>query len=189
MTTLRQLAWTFAAALAALFAISRLASAEFIYDIEGVFAPALNNPVSASFVGELNFPEDDVSNLTGFVELTNEPDVPREFVASMALNLPGSLFQPWDTRLYSGIWNEQAFTMTLVDFDQTAGTNLLASQLEGGGGWDGWVISFADYPVGSVDAMTTQVNEPAGYALLAIGGVIILGLIRSTKRTESGSSL
>jgi hypothetical protein len=180
MTWSKQILKTVLAVGAALLAISSVAKAEFIYDIEGVFAPALSNPVSASFEGTFTFPEDDVSSLEGIVQLTNE-EVPREFVASMSLNLPGSIFQPWDTRLYAGLFGEEVMTMVLVDYDQVAGSSLLASELDEGGGWDGWSISFVDYPVGSISSMQ-QVNEPAAAALAVIGFVIIIGLVRGASR-------
>ena len=153
-----------------LFLLSKLATAEFIYNIEGVFAPTLTQPVSESFIGELTFPEDNVAQLTGWVELTSEL-VPREFTAGMTFNLP-------NYRLYSGQWGEQEMNMILLDYGYEAGNQFAASQLDGGGLWDAWAVSFADTQMGSVTSMQ-MVNEPAGWALLAIGGVIFLGIIRN----------
>jgi hypothetical protein len=53
--------------------------------------------------------------------------------------------------------------------------------LDGGGGWDGWSISLADYPVGSIAEMIA-VNEPTSVALAAIGLVVVVGLARNGKR-------
>ena len=176
---------TLAAVALFLLLLSRMGRAEFIYDIEGVFAPALSNPVSSSFVGQFGFPDDTVNRLEGWVELTNEPDIQRPIVLDMTLNLPATLFQPWDTRLYAGVFDNEGtpepVTMLLVDYDQTAGTSLDATILNGGGGWDAWNVSFVDYPAGSVFAMA-PVNEPAGLALLACGGVVLFGLMRSMQR-------
>jgi hypothetical protein len=176
MTWTGQILKTVLAVGAALLAISSMAKAEFIYDIEGAFAPSFVNEDTPTFEGQFTFPEDDVSNLEGIVQLSNE-ELPREFNATMSLNLPGTPFQPWDTRLYAGLFGEEVMTMLLVDYDQEAGSNLLASQLNNGGGWDGWNISFINYPVGSVSAMEA-VNEPAAWALAVFGFVVVFGLIR-----------
>jgi hypothetical protein len=156
-----------------------------IYDIEGVFAPSFVNEVAPSFVGEFTFPDDTVNRMEGWVELTNEPDIQRPIVLDMTLNLPGTAFQPWDTRLYAGVFDRlgapEPVTMLWVDYDQTAGSSLDATLLDGGGGWDAVNLSFTDYPAGSVFGMA-QVNEPAGFALAAIGFVLFLGLVRSATR-------
>jgi hypothetical protein len=180
-----ELAKTFACVAATLFLLSQLASAEMIYHVEGIFAPSFTNEVAPSFVGEFVFPDDTVAHIDGWVELTNEPDLPRPISLDMSLNLPGTAFQPWDTRLYSGVFARGAelepVTMLLVDYDQTAGTSLDASLLEGGGGWDAWNVSFTDYPAGSLDVMTATVNEPAMLGIVAIAGVVLFGMLRSCR--------
>jgi len=176
-------------AAAVLLAISQMARAEVIYDIDGVFAPSFVNQDTPSFTGEMTFPNDVVNDVTGWLQLETEAE-PRYFTSSMALNLPGSLFQPWDTRLYAGLTDfpgaeeQRVFTMFLVDYDQTAGNVLDATMLDEGGGWDAWAISLPDYPVGSLRIMqpTVAVNEPAAMALLAIGAVIAIGMFRETRR-------
>lgn len=177
------------ASLVVLLSLARLAPAEMIYDVTGVAAPSFVNDVSASYVGQFVFPDDTVGHIDGWVEFTNEPDLQRTISLDMTLNLPGSVFQPWDTRLYAGVstvpWSEdvQPMTMLLVDYGVGPGSSLSALDLEGGGGWDGWAPSFVDYPVSSLTGMSLhQVNEPAGIVLWLIGVVAIVGVGRELNR-------
>lgn len=185
MELMKHLVKTVALVALVLLLISQLGRAEMIYNIEGVFAPSFTNTVAPSFVGEFGFPDDTVSRLEGWVELTNEPDIQRPIALDMTLNLPGTMFQPWDTRLYAGVFDNtgtpEPVTMLLVDYDMTSGSSLDATILDGGGGWDAWNVSFTDYPAGSVFGMTAQVTEPAGWALAVFGGVLFFGLLRSAK--------
>ena len=175
-----------AAVLAVLFALAvmdRTADAEIIYNIDGVSAPTLKSMVSSTFVGSMVWPSDTADAGILNIEFDNEPDVIREVPFEMSINMPGNPMQPWDTRMYVGMFEEKPMMMTLVDFDMEAGNEFSSLTLADGGGWDGWSISFNDYPIGSVYSMTPipSVNEPAAAALAAFGFVIIFGMIRGKR--------
>lgn len=178
MNATRQWLVTILAVIAALLAIGKV-NGETIFDIQGVFAPALTNQATTDFVGTLTFPNDVVNEGFLSLRLAAEPDIIREVPFAMALNLPGSIFQPWDTRLFAGVYNEEPMTMIAVDYQMTAGDDLSALTLDTAG-WDGWLVSFPDWPAGSVSLMTPApiVNEPAGLALLAVGGIILFAFLR-----------
>ncbi len=176
---LKQWLLTLAAVAAVLFAVSRL-DAAWLYEIEGEFAPSFVNSATAEFEGTMLFPTDSVTPVTVELIISGEAE-PRIIQQDMSLNLPRTALQPWDTRLYAGMDSEAEYaTMVLVNYgpDANVGTNLLAELLDEGGGWDGWAISLHDYSVGSISSMH-QVNEPAAYALLVLGAVIVAGMSRN----------
>lgn len=178
MSATKQWVLTLLAALGAILATS-FVNAETIYDISGTFAPSLKTSATSDFAGLMIFPDDVVNNGVLRITLAAEPEITREAPFAMSLNLPGSLFQPWDTRLFAGQWNLEPFTMITVDYDQTAGNDLSALTLDQAG-WDGWLVSFPDWPAGTIYSMAPApaVNEPAGLALLAVGAIILLAFVR-----------
>lgn len=184
MTARRQWLLTVLAVVATLFALSKMVDAGTIYDIEGVFAPSLLNKVPTNFVGKMEFPGDTVEIGVLKLELTDAPSLIREVPFSMTANTPGNPLQPWDSRLYQGLYEEKPVVMFSLDFDQLAGGNLLSDALDNGGGWDVWSVSFLDYTAGSISEMVkvVPVNEPAALALAAIGFVLVVGMAREYNR-------
>lgn len=178
MSAIKQWLLTILAVLGALLAIGTV-HGEMIFDIQGVFAPALSSQATTDFDGTMTFPNDVVND--GFISLrlAAEPEVTREAPFAMSLNLPGSIFQPWDTRLFAGAYNGEPFTMISVDYQMTAGNDLSALTLDQAG-WDGWLVSFPDWPAGTIYSMTPApaVNEPAGLALLAVGAIVVFAFLR-----------
>ena len=166
--------------------MTSIVQAEFIYDIEGIFAPTLKNPASVSFRGDFTFPEEDVDVVAASFELDNEFDlntgepIPRNVNFELQMNLPGNPLQPYDFRTYFGTFNNEPVNMFLVDYDMEAGLVLDSDLLDDGGGWDAWSVSFVDYQLGSLTSMekVPQVNEPAGLALLAVGLIFGIGALR-----------
>lgn len=178
MTATRQWLLTILAVVGALLAIGRV-NGETIFDVQGVFAPALTNQATTDFDGTMTFPDDVVNDGFLSLRLAAEPGVTREVPFAMALNLPGSIFQPWDTRLFAGQYAGEPMTMIAVDYQMTAGDDLSALTLDTAG-WDGWLVSFPDWPAGTIYSMTPApaVNEPAGLALLGVGGLFLFAFLR-----------
>jgi hypothetical protein len=179
--------WIVTLSLVALLLLGAAAvlEAETIYRIDGVFSPSFETPErSQSFVGTMVFPDDTVASGVMKIELTGEPDLWREVPFDMTLNLPGNVFQPWDTRMFAGIWNQEPVTMFAVDYDMEAGASLDATLLQDGGGWDAWAVSFPDWTAGSLFQMkqVPAVTEPNALALAVIGGVVLLGVARATTK-------
>lgn len=185
MNGLKQWLLTILSVLAVL-AVASLLPAGQMYFVDGTFAPSFVNQGFEPFKGTMEFPGDTVSTGTLKLELESEAPLVREVPFSMGLNLPGSAFQPWDTRLYAGVYNEKPMTMLSLDYDMVAGMNLASNSLEGGGGWDAWLVSFPDWAAGTISYMSTepmpQVNEPTAMALAAIGFVMVLGMARELHR-------
>lgn len=180
--------WTVLLALAVLFAASFLggsAHAGWIYDVTGIMAPTLANPVSASFTGELEFPGDLATEGELRISMTNEFDVVtgEPVIRTAPFSMSANVGAPVGTRLFAGTWNETPFAMQWMDFQATAQNSFDASGLTGGGDWDAFGIGFVDYQLGSFTSITNrretpQVNEPAGMALGLIGLMALVGLVR-----------
>lgn len=170
-------------AVAAVLAVASLLPAGQIWNINGTFAPSLVNDDFRSFHGTMEFPGDTVQ--TGIIKLDidGEPLV-REAEFSMALNMPGSLMQPWDTRMYVGVFKDKPWTMLALDYDMEAGSIFASDALQDGGGWDAWLVSFPDLTAGSISYMgeLPQVNEPSAMALAALGFVVVFGIAREASR-------
>jgi hypothetical protein len=181
--------WTILCVLAFLLVYSwiggGIANAAWMYDVSGVMAPTLENPVSASFTGEMEFTGETSTEGVMRISLTNEIDevtqepIVRESSFAMAANLS----QPVGQRIFNGIWNDQPFLMQWLDYDNDAELDFLADNVDEAG-WDAMAISFPDYQLGTVFSLTNgrtppQVNEPAALALLAVGGVLSLGIVRA----------
>lgn len=184
MTGFRQLVLTLLA-VAAVLAVASLLPAGQLYYVEGTFAPSFVNKGLEPFSGTIEFPGETVQTGTLKLSLESEQPLVREVPFSMALNLPGSMFQPWDTRLYAGLYDNKPMTMLSLDYDQTAGTVLDSAALDGGGGWDAWLVSFPDFTAGTISYMGTempQVNEPSAMALAALGVVVVFGVMRDCQR-------
>jgi hypothetical protein len=173
-------------AVALVLAVASLLPAGQIWNIAGEFGTSLKNDESAKFWGIMVFPVDDTMQV-GRINLGIEGEpLLREADFVMTMNLPGNAMMPWDTRLYSGVFEEKPWTMMTIDYDREAGQIMDPATLDGGGGWDAWLVSFPDYTAGSIDYMgtTPQVNEPAGMALAAIGFVVVFGMVRDYNRRK-----
>lgn len=181
MKTFRQITWTVLTIIGFLTVWSQMANAASIYDIDGLFAPSLKYTASSNFTGKVTFPGPTVQSGVLEVVLAADPATTRVAPFNMALNLPGTMFQPWDTRLFAGSYEGAPFTMLALDYDQTAGLTLDSGALDQGGGWDAWLVSFNDWPAGSIAHMA-QVNEPSAMALGAVAFVFLLGFLRSINR-------
>jgi hypothetical protein len=185
MTTIKQWILTILAATAYLVVLSQVANAGWLYDVEGIMAPTLANPVSASFTGEIEFPTDLATEGELRISLTNEfdEDTGDPIVRTSVFAMSANIGAPVGTRLFQGTWNEQPFAMQWMDFDAEAQNDFSSITLENGGEWDAWGIGFPDYQLGSITQVyngreTPQVNEPAALALLAVGGMFSLGILR-----------
>lgn len=175
-------------ALAVMFAASFLGGPAYggwIYDVEGIMAPTLANPVSASFVGELEFPGELATEGELRINLTNEFDLVtgEPVIRTAPFAMSANIGAPIGTRLFAGTWNETPFAMQWMDFQATAQNSFDASSLTDGGDWDAFGIGFVDYQLGSFTSVTNrretpQVNEPAGMALGLIGLLALIGLVR-----------
>jgi hypothetical protein len=171
-------------AVAAVLAVASLLPAGQVWNIAGTFGTSFVNDKPADFYGSLVFPVDGTMEV-GKVNLMIEGEpLLREADFVMTMNLPGTLMQPWDTRLYSGVFEEKPWTMLTIDYDREAGAIMDPATLDGGGGWDSWLVSFPDYTAGSIDYMgdTPQVNEPSAMALAALGFVVVFGVLRDAQR-------
>ena len=180
--------WTILLALAVIFAASYLggdANAGWIYDVQGVMAPTLANPVSASFVGELEFPGELSTEGELRIGLTNEidPETNEQIIRTAPFTMSANIGAPIGTRLFQGTWNETPFAMQWMDFQATAQNSFDASALTGGGDWDAFGIGFVDYQLGSFTAVTNrretpQVNEPGALVLALVAGLGLIGYVR-----------
>lgn len=174
-----------AAVLAAFALWAPESKAGWIYDVDGIMAPAIGNPVSASFTGEIEFPTDLSTHGELRINLTNEFDLNTgdPIIRTAPFEMSANLSDPIGTRIFNGTWDEQPFAMQWMDWEQTANESFDSGALTDGGGWDAIGIGFHDYPLGSITAMynqreVPQVNEPAGLALAAMGGIFLLGMLR-----------
>lgn len=170
-------------AVAAVLTVASLLPAGQIYSINGEFGKSFVNDKPAVFSGSLIFPTDTVEVGRLNLQIEGEPLL-READFVMTMNLPGNMMMPWDTRLFSGTYEDEPWTMLALDYDMEAGTILDSSLLQDGGGWDAWMVSFPDWTAGSINYMNTmpQVNEPSAMALAAFGGVVLFGMLRSLNR-------
>lgn len=177
---MKQWLLTILLSLLAVLAMTHLLDAETIYYVDGAFSPALGSQETTTFSGTLTFPAEYVNAGVLQLQLASEPEKVREVPFSMGLNLPGTPFQPWDTRLWAGAYEGVPVVMLAVDYQMEAGGSLLAADLEDGGGWDAWLVSFPDFPAGSISHMSSAppVTEPAALALLGAGAIAVLSFVR-----------
>lgn len=170
--------------MAAVLAIASQLPAGTLYYVEGTFAPSFVNQGFEPFSGTMEFSTDTVNTGLLKLEIDSETPLVRETPFAMTLDLPGSETQPWDTRMYTGIFKSKPMTMLSLDYDQQAGLTTSSDALLNGGGWDSWTVSFPDYPAGSFSYLgkTPQVNEPTAAALAVVGFVMLLGMAREARR-------
>jgi hypothetical protein len=161
--------------------------AGWMYDVEGIMAPTLENPASSSFDGELEFTSENA--IEGFlrISLHNEvdPETQELVVREATFAMDANLSTPIGQRIFSGVHNEEPFLMQWLDYNDNAELNFASMEVDTAG-WDAIGISFVDYQLGTITALLNgrevpQVNEPAAMSLLAFGGLFVLGLLRAKK--------
>lgn len=162
--------------------------AGWIYDVKGVMAPTLENPVSASFTGELEFPGDLSTEGSLRISLTNEVDpiTQEPIVRETQFEMVNNGISPIGIRLFFGVWDNEPFAMQWMDWESTAALDFGAANLENGGNWDAIGIGYHDYQLGSISEVynrreTPQVNEPGAIVLFLIGGIAAVGYLRKDR--------
>jgi hypothetical protein len=163
-------------AVAAVLAVASLAGAGTIYTLEGRIVPTLGQRADLGFVGQLEFPGE--WSMDGLLRITVEGELEREFEFVWTYDLNDTSYRNYDLRQWTG----QDLVMTAVDYEGLAGdvfdSSLMDSQ------WDTWTVGWQQYQLGTITEMSKLpvVNEPSAMALLALGGVILLGMMRDVQR-------
>lgn len=170
------------AVVTAVLLVASIADAGWIYDVDGIMTPTLVNPVSTSFTGTITFDEQTTDTGSLRITLTNEfdPDSGDPIYRDAPFSMVSNVTEPIGVRSFAGTWDEQPFTMNWFDWDSDVASEFASFDLTDGAGWDSWQIGFHDYQLGSMTAVRSPVfvNEPAGAALLVIGVVVAIGVLR-----------
>jgi hypothetical protein len=117
--------------------------------------------------------------MDGLLRITVEGELEREFEFVWTYDLNDTSYRNYDLRQWTG----QDLVMTAVDYEGLAG-DVMDSSLLDESGWDTWTVGWQEYQLGTITDMTKlpAVNEPSAMALLALGGVILLGMMRDVQR-------